>query len=82
MAVGQITEPQQAETIIANGQADMVALGRHLMFDPHWAWKAAAELGVFLKYPARYRNANPRMPGDGFCGNSGQTEANSRTHTR
>jgi 2,4-dienoyl-CoA reductase-like NADH-dependent reductase (Old Yellow Enzyme family) len=61
MAVGQITEPQQAETIIANGQADMVALGRHLMFDPHWAWKAAAELGVFLKYPARYRNANPRL---------------------
>lgn len=61
MAVGQITEPQQAETIIANGQADMVALGRHLMFDPHWAWKAAAELGVFLKYPARYRNANPQL---------------------
>ena len=44
MAVGQITEPQQAETIIANGQADMVALGRHLMFDPHWAWKAARSL--------------------------------------
>jgi len=61
MAVGQITEPQQAETIVANGQADMVALGRRLMFDPHWAWKAAAELGVFLKYPARYRNANPRL---------------------
>jgi 2,4-dienoyl-CoA reductase-like NADH-dependent reductase (Old Yellow Enzyme family) len=61
MAVGQITEPQQAEAILANGQADLVALGRRLMFDPHWAWKAAAELGVFLKYPARYRNANPRM---------------------
>jgi 2,4-dienoyl-CoA reductase-like NADH-dependent reductase (Old Yellow Enzyme family) len=61
MAVGQITEPQQAEAIVANGQADMVALGRRLMFDPHWAWKAAAELGVFLKYPARYRNANPRL---------------------
>ena len=61
MAVGQITEPQQAEAIVANGQADMVALGRRLMFDPHWAWKAAAELGVFLKYPARYRNANPRI---------------------
>jgi 2,4-dienoyl-CoA reductase-like NADH-dependent reductase (Old Yellow Enzyme family) len=61
MAVGQITEPHQAEAIVANGQADMVALGRRLMFDPHWAWKAAAELGVFLKYPARYRNANPRL---------------------
>jgi 2,4-dienoyl-CoA reductase-like NADH-dependent reductase (Old Yellow Enzyme family) len=61
MAVGQITEPQQAEAILANGQADLVALGRRLMFDPHWAWKAATELGVFLKYPARYRNANPRL---------------------
>ncbi len=61
MAVGQITEPQQAETVLADGKADMVAIGRRLMFDPHWAWKAAAELGVFLKYPARYRNANPRI---------------------
>ena len=61
MAVGQITEPRQAETILAEGQADMIAIGRRLMFDPHWAWKAASELGVFLKYPARYRNANPRI---------------------
>ncbi len=61
MAVGQITEPQQAEQILAKGQADVVAIGRRLMFDPHWAWRAASELGVFLKYPARYRNANPRI---------------------
>jgi 2,4-dienoyl-CoA reductase-like NADH-dependent reductase (Old Yellow Enzyme family) len=61
MAVGQITEPQQAESILADGKADMVALGRRLMFDPRWAWRAATELGVFLKYPARYRNANPRI---------------------
>ena len=61
MAVGQITEPRQAESILADGQADIIAIGRRLMFDPHWAWKAASELGVFLKYPARYRNANPRI---------------------
>jgi 2,4-dienoyl-CoA reductase-like NADH-dependent reductase (Old Yellow Enzyme family) len=61
MAVGQITEPRQAEGILADGQADVIAIGRRLMFDPHWAWKAASELGVFLKYPARYRNANPRI---------------------
>ena len=61
MAVGQITEPQQAESILAEGKADMIAIARRLMFDPHWAWKAAQELGVFLKYPARYRNANPRI---------------------
>jgi len=61
MAVGQITEPGQAEAVLADGRADMVAIGRRLMFDPRWAWKAASELGVFLKYPARYRNANPRI---------------------
>jgi len=61
MAVGQITEPEQAEGILARGQADLIAIGRRLMYDPHWAWRAATELGVFLKYPARYRNANPRI---------------------
>lgn len=61
MAVGQITEPAQAEAALADGKADLIAIGRRLMFDPHWAWKAAQELGVFLKYPARYRNANPRI---------------------
>ena len=61
MAVGQITEPRQAESILAEQQADMIAIARRLMFNPHWAWSAAAELGVFLKYPARYRNANPRI---------------------
>ncbi len=61
MAVGQITESQQAEAVLAEGKADMIAIARRLLFDPHWAWKAAQELGVFLKYPARYRNANPRI---------------------
>jgi 2,4-dienoyl-CoA reductase-like NADH-dependent reductase (Old Yellow Enzyme family) len=53
MAVGQITEPRQAEAILVQDQADMIAIGRRLMFSPHWAWNAASELGVFLKYPAR-----------------------------
>jgi len=61
MAVGQITEPTDAEAILAKGQADIIAIGRRLMYDPHRAWRAATELGVFLKYPARYRNANPRI---------------------
>jgi 2,4-dienoyl-CoA reductase-like NADH-dependent reductase (Old Yellow Enzyme family) len=61
MAVGQITEPRQAEAVLAEGKADMIAIGRRLMFNPHWAWTAASELGVFLKYPARYRNAHPRI---------------------
>jgi len=61
MAVGQITEPRQAEAILVQDQADMIAIGRRLMFNPRWAWNAASELGVFLKYPARYRNAHPRI---------------------
>jgi 2,4-dienoyl-CoA reductase-like NADH-dependent reductase (Old Yellow Enzyme family) len=61
MAVGQITEARQAEAILAEGKADMIAIGRRLMFNPHWAWTAASELGAFLKYPARYRNAHPRI---------------------
>ena len=61
VAVGQITEPRQAEVYPRRQKADMIAIARRLMFNPHWAWSAAAELGVFLKYPARYRNANPRI---------------------
>ena len=45
VAVGMITEPRQAEDIVASGKADMVALARGMLFDPHWAWRAAAELG-------------------------------------
>jgi len=41
-----ITKARQAEGIIANGKADMVALGRGMMYDPRWAWHAAEELGV------------------------------------
>jgi 2,4-dienoyl-CoA reductase-like NADH-dependent reductase (Old Yellow Enzyme family) len=36
MAVGQITEPRQAESILAEQQADMIAIARRLMFNPHW----------------------------------------------
>jgi 2,4-dienoyl-CoA reductase-like NADH-dependent reductase (Old Yellow Enzyme family) len=61
MAVGQITEPAQAEQILQDGKADLIAIGRKLLFNPRWAWSAAAEMGVFLKYPPRYRNCHPRM---------------------
>jgi 2,4-dienoyl-CoA reductase-like NADH-dependent reductase (Old Yellow Enzyme family) len=43
--VGLITEPKQAEEILAEGSADVVLLGRELLRDPHWALRAAAELG-------------------------------------
>ena len=44
-AVGLITDPYQAQSIIADGKADMVALGRAFLADPRWGWRAAAAFG-------------------------------------
>ena len=60
IAVGLITEPRQAEDIIAGGKADLVALARGMLFDPHWAWRAAAELGAQVRAPKQYWRATPR----------------------
>jgi NADPH2 dehydrogenase len=60
MAVGMITEPRQAEDIVASGQADMVALARGMLYDPRWAWHAAAELGADVAYPNQYARCRPR----------------------
>jgi len=54
-AVGLITEAAHAEEIVASGQADAVMMGREMMRDPHFAWRAAHELGVDLDYyPPQY----------------------------
>ncbi|MCX5383852.1 NADH:flavin oxidoreductase/NADH oxidase [Streptomyces sp. NBC_00083] len=53
-AVGLITEPAQAEKIVANGEADAVLLGRELLRDPSWALHAARELGAEVRVPAPY----------------------------
>jgi 2,4-dienoyl-CoA reductase-like NADH-dependent reductase (Old Yellow Enzyme family) len=60
MAVGLITDAQQAEAIIASGQADMVALARGILYDPHWPWHAAAELGATVEVPPQYWRCPPR----------------------
>lgn len=49
MAVGYITEAQQAEDIIANGTADIALLAREMMRDPYWPLRAAQSLGVDAK---------------------------------
>jgi len=59
MAVGLITEAKQAEEIVASGQADMVALGRAMLYDPRWPWHAAAELGDQVEAPKQYWRAQP-----------------------
>ena len=63
MAVGMITEPRQAEAIVAEGRADLVALARGMLFDPRWPWRAAAELGGSVAGPRQYWRALPREAG-------------------
>jgi 2,4-dienoyl-CoA reductase-like NADH-dependent reductase (Old Yellow Enzyme family) len=63
MAVGLITDPRQAEAIVAEGRADMVALARAMLFDPRWPWRAAAELGGTVVGPRQYWRALPREAG-------------------
>ena len=60
IAVGRITEPEQAETIIASGQADLVGIARAILFEPHWPWRAAGELGAQVKAPRQYWRSQPR----------------------
>jgi 2,4-dienoyl-CoA reductase-like NADH-dependent reductase (Old Yellow Enzyme family) len=58
-AVGMITRARQAEAIVADGQADMVALARAMMFDPRWAWRAALELGAETPHSRMYIRCHP-----------------------
>jgi 2,4-dienoyl-CoA reductase-like NADH-dependent reductase (Old Yellow Enzyme family) len=61
IAVGLITEPEQAEAVIGTGDADMVALARGILYDPRWPWHAAAELGAQVKAPNQYLRSQPRQ---------------------
>jgi 2,4-dienoyl-CoA reductase-like NADH-dependent reductase (Old Yellow Enzyme family) len=58
-AVGMITEPRQAEQIIAEGAADAVILARALLRNPHWPLLAAEELGGDVRWPPQYVRARP-----------------------
>ena len=66
MAVGLITEPEQAESIIANGEADAVSLARAMLYDPRWPWHAAAKLGAQVRAPKQYWRSQPREHKDLF----------------
>ena len=57
-AVGRITEPRQAADLVAGGTVDAVMLGREMLRDPHFALRAAEELGIELPYwPPQYLRA-------------------------
>jgi 2,4-dienoyl-CoA reductase-like NADH-dependent reductase (Old Yellow Enzyme family) len=49
--VGMITEPAQAEAVVAQGSADLVALARAMLRDPQWSLRAAHELGADVDWP-------------------------------
>jgi 2,4-dienoyl-CoA reductase-like NADH-dependent reductase (Old Yellow Enzyme family) len=60
VAVGLITQAQQAEQLLASGQADQVALARAMLYDPRWGWHAAADLGATIDdAPPSYWRAPP-----------------------
>lgn len=59
VAVGLITDPTQAEAIVATGEADMIALARAILYDPRWPWHAAAELGAQVRPPKQYLRSQP-----------------------
>lgn len=66
VAVGLITAFEQAEAIIATGDADMIALARAALYDPRWPWHAAAELGAKVRVPKQYLRSQPQRFRDLF----------------
>lgn len=61
MAVGLIAGVQQAEQIVASGQADFICMGRGALWDPRWAWHAAEELGAEVPYAAAAMACHPSL---------------------
>jgi len=58
-AVGLITEPAQAEAIVAGGKADVVFFARAMLRDPYWPLHAAQALGAAGPWPVQYHRARP-----------------------
>jgi 2,4-dienoyl-CoA reductase-like NADH-dependent reductase (Old Yellow Enzyme family) len=59
--VGLIATPKRAEAIVAEGKADMVALARAMLDNPHWGWHAAKVLGDEVARPKQYQRAAPDL---------------------
>jgi len=68
VAVGLITDYEQAEAIIGTGDADMIAIARTILYDPRWPWHAAAHLGGTVTAPPQYLRSQPRRFRDLFGG--------------
>ncbi len=66
VAVGLITDFEQAEAIVGTGDADLIALARGILYDPRWPWHAAAHLGAHIQPPPQYLRSQPHQHGDLF----------------
>ena len=69
IAVGQINEPLQAESIISTGQADLIAIGRGMLYNPRWAWHAAEVFKKEAAYPPQYARSHHSLIGLPIPGN-------------
>jgi 2,4-dienoyl-CoA reductase-like NADH-dependent reductase (Old Yellow Enzyme family) len=56
-AVGMITAPEQADTIVRSGQADVVLLAREMLRNPHWPLLAAKAVRGDIRWPVQYERA-------------------------
>lgn len=61
IAVGLITEAEQAEQILQQGEADAIGVARAIQYDPRWPWHAAAELGTQIAIAPQYLRCQPHQ---------------------
>jgi 2,4-dienoyl-CoA reductase-like NADH-dependent reductase (Old Yellow Enzyme family) len=66
IAVGLITEFEQAEAIVSTGDADFVAIARAILYNSRWPWHAAAHFGAKVRAPNQYLRSQPRQFKDLF----------------
>src|SRR6187401_1388977 len=71
VAVGLITDFEQAEAIVGTGDADLIALARAILYDPRWPWHAAAHFGASVVAPNQYLRSQPSRFRDLFTVRAG-----------
>ena len=59
IAVGLITQAQQAEAILQSGQADAIGVARAMLYNPRWPWEAARQLGASALCAPQYLRCEP-----------------------
>jgi 2,4-dienoyl-CoA reductase-like NADH-dependent reductase (Old Yellow Enzyme family) len=67
ISVGMINEARQAEEIVQQGQADLIAIARSALYDPRWPWHAAAALGASVQAPPQFHRCLPAGSPDIFA---------------